>query len=210
MKIILQNIGKRFNREWIFRNVSHEFSVWNKYAILGTNGSGKSTLLQIIAGSLSQTEGEINYEHPESTILNPESVFLHLSYAAPYLELPEEMTWKEAVRFHGKFKKFVLGFSEEKIISLSGLESSADKELRNFSSGMKQRARLSLAILSDTPLLLLDEPSTNLDQNGVKWYQNLISEFAKEKLVIVCSNYNKEEYSFCDMEFVLTKNHVTT
>jgi ABC-type multidrug transport system ATPase subunit len=90
------------------------------------------------------------------------------------------------------------------------LESSADKELRNFSSGMKQRARLSLAILSDTPLLLLDEPSTNLDQNGVKWYQNLISEFAKEKLVIVCSNYNKEEYSFCDMEFVLTKNHVTT
>ena len=210
MKISLQNIGKRFNREWIFRNVSYDFSNENKYALLGTNGSGKSTLLQIIAGAMSQTEGEIKYEDKESNTLISESVFNHLSYSAPYLELPEEMTWKEAVSFHGKFKKFVSGFSEEKIISLSGLESSTDKEIRNFSSGMKQRARLTLAILSDTPLLLLDEPSTNLDQNAVKWYQNLVSEFAKEKLVIVCSNYNKEEYLFCNKEFALSKNQINT
>ena len=206
MKIILKNIGKRFNKEWIFRNVSHEFSIGNKYAILGTNGSGKSTLLQIIAGAMSQTEGEIIL----NSEITSENIFQHISFASPYLELPEEMTWKESVRFHSKFKKYVSGFSEEKIISLSGLESSADKELRNFSSGMKQRARLSLAILSNTPLLLLDEPSTNLDQNAVKWYQNLVSEFAKEKLVIVCSNYNKEEYSFCNKEFSLNKNSVNT
>ncbi|MBI4946520.1 MAG: ATP-binding cassette domain-containing protein [Bacteroidetes bacterium] len=238
MKIILENIGKRFNREWIFRNVSHEFSIGNKYAVLGTNGSGKSTLLQIIAGAMSQTEGKIEaHSHPlplggekrQEVLPNgevpiaigiggalDEFLFRHLSYAAPYLELPEEMTWKEAVHFHSKFKKFALvGISNpdqqiEKIISLSGLESAANKELRNFSSGMKQRARLALAILSDAPLLLLDEPSTNLDQNAVKWYQNLVSEFAQEKLVIVCSNYNKEEYSFCNKEFVLTKNQVNT
>jgi len=209
LKITLQNIGKRFNREWIFRNVSHEFSIQNKYALLGTNGSGKSTLLQIIAGTMSQTEGEIKYENPTSNIQNQEDVFRQLSYAAQYLELPEEMTWKEAVHFHAKFKTFVSGFSEDKIIALSGLGSSSEKEIRNFSSGMKQRARLSLAILSDTPLLLLDEPSTNLDQNAVKWYQNLVSEFAKEKLVIVCSNYNKEEYSFCNEEFVLGKNPIS-
>lgn len=201
MKITLQNIGKRFNREWIFRNISYEFSIGNKYAILGINGSGKSTLLQIIAGAMSQTEGEIIYDSE----ITSETLFKEISYASPYLELPEEMTWREAVRFHGKFKKFVSEFSEEKIISLSGLESSADKELRNFSSGMKQRARLSLAILSNTNLLLLDEPSTNLDQNAVKWYQNLVSEFAKEKMVIVCSNYNKEEYSFCENTLVMGK-----
>jgi ABC-type multidrug transport system ATPase subunit len=224
MKIILENIGKRFNKEWIFRNISHEFSVGNKYAILGTNGSGKSTLLQIIAGAVSQTEGEIKYHTPLPALPKGErarAVSVQpspfgtakgserssggggLSLAAPYLELPEEMTWKEAVKFHNKFKKFVSGFSVEKIIALSGLGSSSEKEIRNFSSGMKQRARLSLAILSDTPLLLLDEPSTNLDANAVKWYQDLIAEFAKERLVIVCSNYNKEEYSFCNMEFVL-------
>ena len=210
MNIILENIGKRFNREWIFRNVSYEFSTGGKYSILGTNGSGKSTLLQIIAGAMSQSEGEIKYE--ESAVgsrqsatnsQQPEFLFRNISYAAPYLELPEEMSWQEAIRFHGKFKEFVSRFDEEKIISLSGLASSSEKQIRNFSSGMKQRAKLSLAILSDTPLLLLDEPATNLDEQSVKWYQNLIAEYAKEKLVIVCSNYNKEEYPFCTKEFIL-------
>lgn len=213
MKIILENIGKRFNKEWIFRNISYEFSAGGKYSILGTNGSGKSTLLQIIAGAMSQSEGEVKYLAPSLKGENPESPFRDLGLAAPYLELPEEMTWKEAVRFHGKFKKLVTrdrgqgtGDEEEKIITLSGLEPSAEKQIRNFSSGMKQRARLALAILSDTPLLLLDEPTTNLDENAVKWYQNLIEEFATEKLVIVCSNYNKEEYSFCNKELMLKKN----
>ena len=195
MKIILDNIGKRFHREWIFRNVNYEFSGSEKYSILGTNGSGKSTLLQIIAGAVSQSEGTINY--------HSENLFQNISYAAPYLELPEEMTWQEAINFHHKFKKFVQGFNEEKIISLSGLETSSGKQIRNFSSGMKQRAKLALAILSATPLLLLDEPATNLDEQSVKWYQNLVEEFAKEKMVIVCSNYNKEEYSFCKKELIL-------
>lgn len=203
MKIILENIGKKFNREWIFRNVSYEFSQGNKYAILGTNGCGKSTLLQIIAGASSQSEGEIKWTRDKGHETE-DKLFMDLGLAAPYLELPEEMTWKEAVKFHGKFKKFVNGFTEDKIIELSGLTASSEKEIRNFSSGMKQRARLTLAILSDTPLLLLDEPSTNLDANAVKWYQNLISEYAKERLVIVCSNYNKEEYSFCNLELKLS------
>ena len=213
MKIVLENIGKRFNKEWIFRNVSYEFFPGNKYSILGTNGSGKSTLLQIISGAISQTEGSLSLtlsegEGTHHATLPPSGEVGRglLSLAAPYLELPEEMTWREAVKFHGKFKEYVLGFSEEKIVSLSELETAAEKQIRNFSSGMKQRARLSLAILSATPLLLLDEPTTNLDEQSVKWYQNLIEEFAKEKLVIVCSNYNKEEYSFCNKELVLNKS----
>lgn len=224
MKITLQNIGKRFNKEWIFRNIDFEFEAAGKYAILGSNGSGKSTLLQIIAGAISQTEGEIRLREElkvKETALNlsPQPSFRDLALAAPYLELPEEMTWREAVKFHGKFKKYIvisnllMGDSSpvvrndtqeiEKIISLSGLESSSEKQIRNFSSGMKQRAKLALAILSDTPLLLLDEPCSNLDENAVKWYQNLIAEYAKEKLVIVCSNYNKEEYGFCAKQLVL-------
>lgn len=196
MNIVLENIGKKFNKEWIFRNVNYEFTAGNNYSILGTNGSGKSTLLQIISGSVSQTEGTIQ-------CADHETIFSRLSYAAPYLELAEEMTWREAVHFHGKFKNFIPGLSEEKVIAVSGLETSSDKEIRNFSSGMKQRAKLALAILSNTPLLLLDEPSTNLDAHAVKWYQQLIADFAKEKLVIVCSNYNKEEYSFCNKELAL-------
>ena len=201
MKITLENIGKRFGREWIFRNVNFEFSGNDKYSILGTNGSGKSTLLQILAGASSQSEGTISYNPKDES----NNLFQNISYAAPYLELPEEMTWREAVKFHGKFKKFATSLKEEDVISVSGLDASANKEIRNFSSGMKQRAKLALAILSDTPLLFLDEPATNLDEQSVKWYQSLISEFAKDKLVIVCSNYNKEECSFCTKELILKK-----
>lgn len=217
MKIILENIGKRFNREWVFRNIDYEFCEKEKYVILGSNGYGKSTLLQIISGAMSQTEGEVKLEvrsqkseanSQQGTTLPPSGEVARglLSYAAPYLELPEEMTWKECVSFHGKFKKFISSLKEEDIISISGLKSSANKEIRNFSSGMKQRAKLSLAVLSATPLLLLDEPATNLDADAVNWFQQLISQFANERLVIVCSNYNKEEYSFCNNQLVLAKN----
>lgn len=199
MKITLTNIGKRYNREWIFRNISYKFSDNNKYVILGTNGCGKSTLLQIIAGILSPSEGE----KITDTITNQEFFFKQLSYASPYLELAEEMTWKEAIAFHGKFKNFTKSLTIESIISISGLESSSEKELRYFSSGMKQRAKLTLAILSDSPILMLDEPGTNLDEHAIKWYHDLIAEYGKGKLIIICSNYNKEEYPFCNNQLVL-------
>ena len=211
MNIILKNIGKRFNKEWIFRNIDFEFETGNnpasasKYAILGSNGSGKSTLLQIIAGNISATEGEIKWQMADGRWQMDEFLFKNIAFASPYLELPEEMTWREAVKFHGKFKKYTLFLKREDVISISGLSISANKEIRNFSSGMKQRAKLALAILSHTPLLLLDEPCSNLDENAVKWYQNLIAEYAKEKLVIVCSNYNKKEYSFCDKELLMSR-----
>lgn len=197
MNIALKNIGKRFNKEWIFRNISYDFTIGNAHAVLGTNGSGKSTLLQIISGSASPTEGIINYTIPE------ELLFKKMAYAAPYLELPEEMTWKEAITFHNQFKSFIEGLSETTVLELSGLTGSSDKQIRNFSSGMKQRAKLTLAILSSAPLLLLDEPTSNLDAHAVKWYQMLVEKYGKDRTIIVCSNYNKDEYSFCTKELVI-------
>ena len=197
MNIALKNIGKRFNKEWVFRNISYDFTIGNAHAVLGTNGSGKSTLLQIISGSASPTEGIINYTIPE------ELLFKKMAYAAPYLELPEEMTWKEAITFHNQFKSFIEGLSETTVLELSGLTGSSDKQIRNFSSGMKQRAKLTLAILSSAPLLLLDEPTSNLDAHAVKWYQMLVEKYGKDRTIIVCSNYNKDEYSFCTKELVI-------
>ncbi len=197
MNIALKNIGKRFNKEWIFRNISYDFTIGNAHAVLGTNGSGKSTLLQIISGSASPTEGIINYTIPE------ELLFKKMAYAAPYLELPEEMTWKEAISFHKQFKPFIAGLDEAAVLELSGLTGSSDKQIRNFSSGMKQRAKLTLAILSSAPMLLLDEPTSNLDAHAVKWYQALVEKYRKDRTIIVCSNYNKDEYSFCTKELVI-------
>lgn len=210
MKITLQNIGKRFNREWIFKNINYEFESNKAYVILGANGSGKSTLLQVIAGNLTSSEGNIIYKNQQLTtgnqqLIKPENIFQYLSFAAPYLELFEEYSLKESIEFHSKFKNFISGLSTKEIIGLTGLEKSQDKQLKYFSSGMKQRVRLALAILSDAPLLLLDEPCSNLDREGVEWYQKLINDHSKNRLVIICSNQQKQEYEFCSEELKLEK-----
>lgn len=196
MEIILENIGRRFNRDWIFKEINYSFVSGESYAILGPNGSGKSTLLQILSGSLTPSAGTITYRL-DSKNIDIESVFNQLSMAAPYLELIEEFTFQEQLDFHFKFKKYLPGLDREEVIALSGLEKSQNKLIKHFSSGMKQRVRLILAFCSHTPVLLLDEPTSNLDVDGTAWYHKLVSQFASDRLLIVCSN-QENEYSFCN------------
>jgi ABC-type multidrug transport system ATPase subunit len=190
MKISLTNAGKRFNRDWIFRNLSCEFNSGNAYAITGPNGSGKSTLLQIISGSMVVSEGEVNYEIPE------EQVYRHISITAPYLEVIEEMTAKEFLHFHAQFKPFLPSLSVDAILEKVGLSNAANKQIRYYSSGMKQRVKLAQSIFSDVSCVLLDEPCTNLDAEGIALYQGLIKDYCAGRLVIVSSN-DEQEYGFC-------------
>ena len=198
--IQLTDLGKRYNREWIFRHVTYLFEAGKSYAITGPNGSGKSTLLQAIAGSMNLSEGKLEYLSAKSdsvnSIIDPENYYRHLSIAAPYLELVEEMTAREFLHFHNQFKPFVSSASIENILSAISLEKSADKQIRYFSSGMKQRVKLAQAIFSDAPVLFLDEPCTNLDTTGYDLYHQLIADHCHQKLVIVSSN-DAEEMDFC-------------
>jgi ABC-type multidrug transport system ATPase subunit len=170
----------------------------NSFVILGANGSGKSTLLQIIAGNLVPSEGTISYRN--GTGIPGDAFYAHISMAAPYLELIEEFTLNEMLRFHAKFKTMKNGMGPDAIIERCYLGDAANKKIKDYSSGMKQRVKLALAILSDTPVLLLDEPCSNLDAKGVDWYKKLIEEFNKDRLIIVCSNEQKDEYGFCKKE----------
>jgi ABC-type multidrug transport system ATPase subunit len=190
----LSNLGKRFNREWIFRHLDYEFTTGKKYAITGSNGSGKSTLLQVIAGSLTHNEGSVEIGNGQLAIGNDQH-YQHISIATPYLELVEEMTALEMLNFHSTFKQLILADNE--ILEKVGLQAAANKQIRNYSSGMKQRLKLALAFFSNTPILLLDEPTTNLDEDGIALYHQLIQKHTTNKLVIVCSN-DKQEYSFCE------------
>lgn len=199
MQINLSNIGKRYNFEWIFRKVNYDFSSENNYVILGSNGSGKSTLLQVIAGNLTNSEGEIQYQ-VSGTKYQDEIIFKQLSYCAPYLDLFDEFTLTESIAFQEKFKPFQAGLDLKKIIELTELEKSKDKQLKYYSSGMKQRVRLALAILANTPLLLLDEPTSNLDKKAIDWYQKLVTEYSKNRLIIVASNQQEYEYPFCNKQ----------
>ncbi len=201
MKITLNTAGKRYNYEWIFRNLNSTFQSDKSYAILGPNGSGKSTMLQVIAGNIVPSTGEIFYFENENKI-EPENFYQHISIAAPYLELPEEMTLEELLHFHSGFKKFHQNLSIQNIIQLSGFEKSSSRQIKHYSSGMKQRAKLMLAIFSETPVLLLDEPTTNLDEQGVQWWKNLMNQYAKNRLVIIASNIERE-YEACDEKIVI-------
>ena len=201
MKIILKDISKRYNNEWIFKNLNYEFNSNSSYVMLGANGMGKSTLLQLIAGNILPSRGQISY-FLNNISISDESIFLHLTVAAPYMELLEELTLIEAIKFHSHFKPFITDYHDDKIVDLLGFTKSKGLQIKYYSSGMKQRVRLALAILSKTPLLLLDEPLTNLDRDGIEWYLNLMNDpgIKQERLVIVCSNQREDEYSFCDEE----------
>jgi ABC-type multidrug transport system ATPase subunit len=196
MHIQLEQTGKKYNREWIFRGLSYTFTAGKKYAITGPNGSGKSTLLQTIAGSTVLSEGSIKYSTAGQE-LAPENAFKNLSICAPYLTLIEEMTALEFLAFHESFKSFMPGITPCNILEIIELTSAANKQIRYFSSGMKQRIKLAQAIFSEVPVLFLDEPCTNLDETGYALYQSLIQNYASHKLIIVSSN-DKAEYHFCE------------
>lgn len=107
------------------------------------------------------------------------------------------MTATEFLRFHHAFKPFLTTLSIPAILSAVGLETAADKQIRFFSSGMKQRIKLAQALFSDTPVVLLDEPTTNFDAEGIALYQRLIRQYGVDRLVIVSSN-DPQEYDFCE------------
>ena len=195
MTISLSDAGKRYNRDWIFRHFNYQFETGQSYAITGPNGSGKSTLLQALSGGMYINEGKIEYRISNKERKN-EEVYRDVSICAPYLEVVEEMTLREFLDFHHGFKPFLKGITTDSIITAIGLEKALNKQIRFYSSGMKQRVKLAQCIFSDTAIVLLDEPCTNLDAAGIELYHSLIAAYCKDRLVVVSSN-DEVEYSFC-------------
>jgi len=194
--IRLSNVGKRYNHEWIFRKVDHTFEQNGHTVILGANGSGKSTLLQVILGHHVASEGTVSYYVNGQELPVTESLGL-FSIATPYLELIEEFTLAEMLEFHQKMKPYRSGLTIDSIIDTLYLTEARNKPIRYFSSGMKQRVKLAIALLSDTPFVLLDEPTSNLDAKAIEWYKQLVEENKSGRIIIVCSNDQKDEFGFC-------------
>ena len=195
MTISLSDAGKRFNRDWIFCHFNYTFESGQSYAITGPNGSGKSTLLQVLSGGMYINEGAVQYSN-NNAACSVENIYSHVSICAPYLEVVEEMTLTEFLAFHSGFKPILSGITIDSIITKIGLEKAVNKQIRNYSSGMKQRVKLAQCIFSDTAIVLLDEPCTNLDSTGIELYHRLITDYCKDRLVVVSSN-DEVEYKFC-------------
>lgn len=197
IKIEAESIGKKYKNEWIFRELTMTFEVGKPTAIIGPNGSGKSTLAQVLAGNSPATEGKMSWWKSENEKIEDENIFKYLAFVSPYLELVEEFTLSELIDFHARFKAYRTGFCKKTLIERVYLEKHINKEIKYFSSGMKQRLKLALALFFDSKVLFLDEPTANLDKEGAAWYVKEIQEVIADKIVLISSN-EPEEYVFTD------------
>lgn len=207
MLIEANGLGKRYGREWIFRNLSYAFRPGTATALLGPNGAGKSTLLNTLAGQLLPTAGTLTYSL-KGRALDVEAVPRHLAYCAPYLELLEDLTLREFLHFHTRFKPLRPGLTAAQLLEIMYLQKSHNQLIRTFSSGMKQRLKLALALYADTPLLLLDEPTTNLDAAGQTWYQEHVQATRTGRTLLLSSNV-PAEYAFCEAQLLVTDFRVS-
>lgn len=196
INITAKNLGKKFQYEWIFKNVDFVWENGQKYAIIGGNGSGKSTILHLLAGVTSPSEGDITYISQKKHF-SPENIFYHINWVAPYIDLIEELNLKEIFAFHTKFKTIPQKFTDW-ADNIQIPKKRHETLLKLYSSGMKQRVKLGLAFASESPILLLDEPTSNLDTAGIDWYRNcILDQNIQNRLCIIASN-QIHEYDFCE------------
>lgn len=198
MKITLENTGKKYNREWIFRDLSLEINSTSSIVVTGSNGSGKSTLLKMVSGFETPTQGKIIYQKEQ--IISSEKIYQEVAYTSPYIGVFEEYTIEELLKFYSKLKPLKAGIDYPEFLEIIELEKAKNKAIKHFSSGMKQRVKLGLSILSQANILLLDEPTSNLDNNAILWYQKLIQSNLENRIVVVASNNQKDESFFCEKE----------
>lgn len=205
MQVKLQDIGKKYDRHFVFRGVSVDLFPDTRVAILGGNGSGKSTLLKVISGSLTATTGKLFITDNSGASIPVMDYMRMVAFTGPYTEVIEEFNLREIVDFQSKFRPWRNNLSNEEVVELTGLKKVAERSIANFSSGMRQRVRLALAILADTPILLLDEPTSNLDAKGMKWFHDLLEQHIENRILCVGSNHQAVETALCTSEINLTK-----
>jgi ABC-type multidrug transport system ATPase subunit len=211
MKIVFQDCGKNYHRTWLFRHLNLELDLSNnnpplRLAVLGGNGSGKSTLTLMISGQTNPTEGSINWIDIHGTRISSDSWYKHIALASPALELPEEFTLEEWFNFHQSVKGFASGVTLDHLISICGFSmNTKTKALLTFSSGMKQRVKLCMALMGTESLVILDEQLTNLDINGNQMYDTLLNTYLGNRALIIASNREDEWKTYCNQVFNVTE-----
>lgn len=196
LTVQLEKVAKRYDREWIIRDFNQELETGKCYGISGRNGSGKSTLLRLMSGHLSPTRGRVTFSS-DGEILKPADIYPLISYVGPYIDVIEELTLEEMIDFHFRFKPLRPGLSLSGLPQEQGLERWKQRPIKTYSSGMKQRVLLGLALFSDTPMLLLDEPTTTLDTTAQEWFQEKLADHKAGRLVVIATNV-EEDLAQCE------------
>ncbi len=198
--INLNAVGKKFQHKWIFREINATLNSGDIVSVTGNNGSGKSTFLKILSGHLSPNKGDVTYFDSNKKKIDRDDVYQYLTFAAPYINLMSRLNLKENIDLYLKFKSLQSGLDGDRLIDLMQLKHAAHKELRFYSSGMQQRVKLALAICAESSILLLDEPTTNLDKEGMSWYTATLKKFSQNRLVVIASN-EERDFALCNRSF---------
>jgi ABC-type multidrug transport system ATPase subunit len=196
MKILAENLEKKFRQEYVIKNFNFEFRDHQKYAIVGPNGSGKSTLLQLLSQFSLPTKGTVTYFDNQGIKIENDQSYKKISFAAPYSEIIEEFSVGELISFLVSIQNLPSEFNINTFEEFSELKTNPNKLIKDFSSGMKQKTKLTLAFSAPRPFLFLDEPTTNLDSKSKDWFQRKL-EGEKDKLIVIASN-EESEIKFCE------------
>lgn len=192
MEVRIDGLSKRFTGHWVFRDLTFRIPAGSHFAVTGPNGAGKSTLLKIIAGALPQSSGSLAWS-VNGREIQADQLHAHVAFAAPYVSLIEELTLREAWSFHRKFRHWRSGFDAFPVF-METLQYGYDPDLplQAMSSGMKQRLRLAFAVGTVSSLLILDEPTSNLDENGIQWFHELLPLIDPAVTVVIASNVRED------------------
>lgn len=193
LSVAWNNLGKRFGLKWVFRNLQGEIPAGSHVVIKGNNGSGKSTFGKLLVGATDATDGEMVWAS-EGKQIEIDDIPQHIAWSAPFMEVPEEMKICEVIDFHSNFREGWNPSSFIDLLNTSGLISHSEAQIKTLSSGQKQRLRLILAMGTKAELVVLDEPCSNLDSSGIKWYGEELLKLVVKTTVVVCSNNRPEEH----------------
>lgn len=186
ISISAEGLSKRYDYNWIIKDWSHDFLANSITGISGRNGSGKSTLLKILSGYLPPSKGELHYLY-RGYAFKHDQLYQHLAMVAPYTDLIAEFTMEEMFRFHTQVRSMRDDITYPQFVDIVELQKT-HQQIQYFSSGMNQRLQLALQILSDTPLLLLDEPTSYLDTEARRWTYRLLEQYSIDRTIIISSN----------------------
>ncbi len=204
MDLSIQKLTKAYNRKTIFKELTFHVRSGSRFAITGPNGSGKSTLLKILSGGALPSSGNIIYTHNTNNI-SSEDIFRYVHFVAPYNTVIEELSLAELFHLHQRLGLLRQFDRFEDWSSRLDYTFIPTQQIKMFSSGMKQRVKLGLALLDDRSLIFLDEPGSNLDVRGKEWLAVLIKGMDATKTIIIASN-DPAEIVLCQDTFDLLAN----
>ena len=196
MRIEARGLRRRFGLHWVVHDFDHVFAPGSRTAISGPNGSGKSTLVRLLSGQLMPSEGWLDYHDEDERAIPTAELYRHVSLAGPYVELIEELTGEEALDLHHAMRGFRQNMRPRDLWARLDWDKRVHRQtVGSYSSGMRQRLRLLLALATEASAVFLDEPTSNLDAEGVRWYRTLVRDWLEGRTLVIASN---EERDFVD------------